>query len=105
MPIQPRYGWLYPIDSCELSVAIRFARAGGRCEGCSRPHERKVVHLGDGRWFDEDVRAWRDERGRVIKGLPRPEQLALPLATTRIALACAHVDQDPTNNWQGTMAA
>ena len=27
-----------------------FRRAGGRCEGCGRPHGQMVLHLGDGRW-------------------------------------------------------
>ena len=51
MPIRPEYRWLYPIDWRELSVAIRFKRAGGRCEQCRRPHGKRVRHLGDGRWW------------------------------------------------------
>lgn len=49
MPIRRHHRWLYPIDWRELSDAIRFRRAGGRCEGCGRPHGRAVLHLGDGR--------------------------------------------------------
>ena len=36
MPIRWQYRWLYPIDWRELSAAIRFRRAKGRCEGCER---------------------------------------------------------------------
>ena len=45
----------YPIDWPQLSGAIRFGRAKGRCEHCRRPHGRLVFHLGDGRWWDEEV--------------------------------------------------
>ena len=47
MPIRRELRWLYPIDWRELSIAIRFKRAKGRCEGCDRPHDRLVMHLGD----------------------------------------------------------
>ena len=50
MPIRPEYRWLYPIDWLQLSAMIRFARVGGRCEHCGRPHGEIVLHLGDGRW-------------------------------------------------------
>ena len=51
MPIRPEVRWLYPIDWRELSIAIRFRRAGDQCESCGPPHGRRVVHLGDGRWW------------------------------------------------------
>jgi hypothetical protein len=49
MPIHREYRWFYPIDWPQLSAAIRFGRAKGRCEHCRRPHGRLVFHLGDGR--------------------------------------------------------
>ena len=49
MPIRPEYRFLYPIDWPQLSAMIRFARAGGRCERCGRPHGQLIWHLGDGR--------------------------------------------------------
>lgn len=57
MPVRPELRGLYPIDWRELSRAIRFGRAKGRCEQCGRPHDWVISHLGDGRWFDpeEDV--------------------------------------------------
>ena len=40
MPIRREYRWFYPIDWPQLSAAIRFGRAKGRCEHCRRPHGR-----------------------------------------------------------------
>ena len=74
MPIQPQHRWFYPIDWPQLSAAIRFKRAKGRCEGCRRPHGKLVCHLGDGRWWDAQARIWRDGRGKTLKGL-RPLRL------------------------------
>ena len=67
MPIRPENRWLYPIDWPQISDHIRFGRAGGRCEQCGRPHKRRVAHLGDGRWWDVEARAWRSGRGRKVK--------------------------------------
>ena len=97
MPIHPRYKWLYPIDWPQLSAMIRFERAKGRCEKCGRPHGREIRHLGDGRWWDEEENTWRNGRGRA---LPRLVGMGedVPLRTTRVVLAAAHLDHDPSNN-------
>ena len=98
MPIKPELRWLYPIDWPQLSLAIRFGRAAGRCEGCCRPHGARVWHLGDGRWWDEDAATWRDGRGRRLAGAA-PGGLAFDrLARTRVVLAAAHRDHDQTHN-------
>ena len=93
MPIRPSQRWFYPIDWAELSFAIRFDRAGGRCERCGRPHGETVWHMSrervagrQGLWWDEHHRdnrrrtggAWRCERGRVVPAavLPPPAALA-----------------------------
>lgn len=48
-------------------TVIRFGRAKGRCEDCGRPHGREpVVHLGDGRWWDEEAASWRDGAGGLV---------------------------------------
>ena len=60
MPIRREYRWFYPIDWPQLSAAIRFGRAKGRCEHCRRPHGRLVFHLGDGRWWDDEAATWRN---------------------------------------------
>ena len=46
MPIRREYRWFYPIDWPQLSAAIRFGRAKGRCEHCRRPHGRLVFTSG-----------------------------------------------------------
>jgi hypothetical protein len=97
MPIRPEYRWLYPIDWPQLSALIRFERAKGRCEGCGRPHGRFVCHLGDGRWWDPERSAWRDGQGRALGRVDTENLLAL-ISTTRVVLATAHRDHDPTNN-------
>jgi len=96
MPIRPELRWLYPIDWTQLSHAIRFGRAAGRCERCRRPHGAAVRCLPDGRWQEAEGGPWRDGDGRRCVAV-RPEELAAA-RTTRVVLAAAHLDHDPTNN-------
>ena len=96
MPIRRELRGFYPIDWKQLSAVIRFERAKGRCEACGRPHGRLVQHLGDGRWWDEERSAWRDGRGRALPRLKLPEGAAVK--HTKVVLATAHLDHDPTNN-------
>jgi hypothetical protein len=96
VPIRPDLRWLYPIDWPELSRAIRFGRAQGRCETCRRPHGHTVTCLPDGRWLDPEAGLWRDGRGRGCT-LPSPADFA-QRRTTRVVLAAAHLDHDPANN-------
>jgi len=106
VPIRPEIRWLYPIDWRELSITIRFRRAGGRCEGCGRPHGRLVVHLGDGRWWDAERGAWRDGEGRMLRrALPDADALLMRVRITRVVLATAHRDHDPTHNRSRNLAA
>jgi hypothetical protein len=57
-----------------------------------------VIHLGDGRWRDEDARVCRYDRGRT------PTRLAASLANdsrlqvTRVSLATAHLNYDRGDN-------
>ena len=105
MPIRRQHRWLYPIDWRELSASIRFRRARGRCEGCGRPHGRSVLHLGDGRWWDEDQQRWRDGTGRWVRRLKPPHSVILPTRHTLVVLATCHLDHDPTNNVASNLAA
>ena len=98
MPIRREQRWFYPIDWAQLSAVIRFRRAQGRCERCRRPHGGLVYHLGDGRWWDEQASTWRNGKGRALRRLPPLNRLGQPLQSTRVFLACAHVDHDPTRN-------
>lgn len=97
MPIRPELRWLYPIDWTELSRVIRFERAKGRCETCGRPHGRLISHLGDGRWFDPDTECWRDGQGMAIDWIGFPDYGG-QLRRTRVVLATAHLDHNPSNN-------
>lgn len=104
MPIRPENRCLYPIDWPQLSAVVRFKIAGGRCQHCKRPHGRTVQHLGDGRWFDEDTATWRDGNGRTIRSRSPRSLLSEPL-TTRVVLATAHLDGNPTNNGAANLRA
>ena len=103
--LRRHHRWLYPIDWRELSDSIRFRRAKGRCEGCGRPHGRVVMHLGDGRWWDDEQHVWRDGSGKALRCLPPPHSTVLPMRRTRVVLATAHRDHDPTNNDGANLAA
>jgi hypothetical protein len=95
MPIRPDLRPLYPPDWPELSRRVRFERAGGRCQRCRRPHLTEVRCLPDGRWFDETARTWRDRCGRPARW---PDLIDIvDLRRTRVVLAAAHLDNDPTN--------
>ena len=101
MPIRAEHRWLYPIDWPQLSAAIRFGRAKGKCEHCHRPHLAQIWHLGDGRWWDVTSATWRDYRGRGVRAFPSLDQLR----RTRVVLACAHLNHDPTSNSPRNLAA
>src|SRR5690348_15674164 len=96
MPIRPAFRALYPPDWPALSRHVRFERAGGRCQGCGRPHLARVRCLPDGRWFDEVAQTWRDRRGRPARW---PDLIEVTkVRQTRVVLAAAHLDNNPANN-------
>jgi hypothetical protein len=96
MPIRAEFRRLYPPHWRALSQRVRFERAGGRCQGCGRPHLARVRCLPDGRWFDEAAGTWRNRRGRPDRW---PDLLeAGQVRLTRVVLAAAHLDNDPANN-------
>jgi len=97
MPIRKGLRGFYPIDWRQLSDVIRFERAKGRCETCGRPHGCVIHHLGDGRWFDSDAEIWRDEQGRAIDWIDF-SQYQGRLRQTRVILATAHLDHNPSHN-------
>ena len=67
-----------------------------RCQRCGRPHLALLRCLPDGRWFDEQAATWRDRRGRPARWPDLVE--ATRFRMTRVVLAAAHLDSDPTNN-------
>jgi hypothetical protein len=96
MPIRREFRLLYPSNWPALSRRVRFERAGGRCQGCGRPHLARVRCLPDGRWFDETARTWRDGRGRPARW---PDLIDVShVRLTRVVLAAAHLDNNPANN-------
>jgi hypothetical protein len=98
LPINRELRWFYPIDWPEISRRVRFERAGGVCERCGRPHGETVRCLPDGRWFDAVRHTWRNGRGRPARW-PDIEE-AVEFRQTRVILAAAHLDHDPSNNRQ-----
>ena len=58
---------------------------------------RRVQHLGDGRWWDEEDQIWRNGRGRSLPRLALVND-TIAVRTTKVVLATAHLDHDPTNN-------
>ena len=104
MPIRREHRFFYPIDWPQLSMAIRFGRARGRCEGCGRPHGQIVHHLGDGRWWDTEAGRWRDGRGRLTRIAVAVDVLGR-VQTTRVALAAAHRNHDTADNTNANLAA
>ena len=86
----------YPSDWPEISRKVRFERAGGVCQTCSRPHGARVRCLPDGRWFDAERGTWLNGRGRPARW---PDLLeTVQIRETRVILAAAHPDHDPRNN-------
>jgi hypothetical protein len=101
MPIRREFRALYPAHWSELSRRVRFERAGGTCERCGRPHGMELRCLPDGRWFDPRLRTWRNRHGRLARW-PDLEEMTRQY-TTRVILAAAHRDHDPTNNRFGNL--
>ena len=64
-----------------------------------------VCHLGDGRWWDRDKKQWRDGRGRPLWQLPALWLWKGTIRSTRVVLACSHLDHDPTNNRPSNLKA
>lgn len=96
MPIRAAFRALYPSNWRALSQRVRFERAGGRCQGCGRPHLEDVQCLPDGRWFDPTSLTWRDRRGRPARW---PDLIDMVrMRRTRVVLAAAHLDNNPANN-------
>src|SRR3954465_1570471 len=89
-------GRVYPIDWPQLSRYVRFERAGGVCQSCGRPHGEIVRVLPDGRWYDAARQTWRNGRGRPARW-PTIEE-AIRMRQTRVVLAVAHLDHNPSNN-------
>lgn len=80
MPVRAELKHLYPKNWPEIAAAIKWGRAGGRCE-CAGECGRSPEHLAD-----EDVRC-RNRHGGPVWGSAR--------AAARVVLACAHLNHTP----------
>lgn len=103
MPIPPDLRPYYPPDWNEISAAVRFDRAQGRCEACDRPHGYTVTGLRDGRWYDPTRGDWRGP-----DGIPAlwPDIIDTSNARAwRVRLAACHRDHDPRNNAPANLLA
>jgi hypothetical protein len=96
MPIRPEMRGYYPSNWPEISRRVRFERAAGTCQACGRPHGVKIRCLPDGRWFDPTSHTWRNSRGRTARWPDLVEKIRE--RQTRVILAAAHLDHDPSNN-------
>lgn len=96
MPIRPELRVFYPRDWPQISRRVRFERAAGMCQRCGRPHGMTVRCLPDGRWFDPARHTWRNGRGRLARWPDLVE--SVEVRQTRVILAAAHLDHDPSNN-------
>jgi hypothetical protein len=96
MRIKPEMRGFYPIDWPDISRRVRFERAAGMCQGCGRPHGMTVRCLPERRWFDATHHIWRNGHGRPSRWPDLIETARMQ--QTRVVLAAAHVDHDPSNN-------
>jgi hypothetical protein len=97
MPIRQDLKPLYGAGWPDVSNRIRFDRADGFCENCQRPHDAIFYSLSGGGWIDPATgEAW-------LAGVPASELKIV--GTTRLMLACAHLDHDPTNGADENLSA
>jgi hypothetical protein len=95
MPIRRELRDLYPAHWRELSRRVRFERAHGMCQGCGRPQRRHRT-LPAGRPM---VRSGPKHLARPSRPPRWPDlEQMVRLRTTRVVLAAAHLNHDPTNN-------
>ncbi|RYB04440.1 hypothetical protein D3272_13470 [Lichenibacterium ramalinae] len=64
-----------------------------------------MLHLRDGRWWDEDAERWRDGVGKWLRPMRPPHSVIEPTRTTQVVLATAHRDHDATNIVAGNLVA
>ncbi|WP_139215660.1 hypothetical protein [Methylobacterium sp. UNC300MFChir4.1] len=78
----------------QVSATIGLRRVGGSCERCQRRHGQNFYHLGDGRWWDMAVFAWRGDDDEILRVQPMEEDLG-PIAVTRVRLTVTRRNRDP----------
>jgi hypothetical protein len=101
MPIRTELRWYYPIDWPQLSQWVRFTRGHGRCDHYRRPHNTTIICTSDGKWRDDSTGVWRNEKGHRIAA---PTDIT-NLRETRVLLAAAHLDHEPSHNHARNLAS
>lgn len=104
MPTRPALLDYYPPNWREISRRVRFDRAGGLCESCTRPHGGFIYQMGDGRWRALGAAdGWRDDRGAPVPG---PEiRLGDRVRIVQVYLTCAHRNHWPPDVADDNLAA
>lgn len=103
MPIRPEFRWLYPIDWPLISRYVRFERAKGRCERCSRPDGVTIEQLPDGRWLDQEAGVWKNDLGEDANWPDAVDYAHIKRKSIR--LSAAHLDHDPSNSHSNNLMA
>ncbi|TXN75527.1 hypothetical protein FV228_03650 [Methylobacterium sp. WL18] len=89
--------FFYSVVWLQVSATISLRRGGGSCEHCQRPHGQSVYHLGDGRWWDMAVFAWRGDDGEILHVQPMAEDLG-SIEITRVMLTVTRRNRDAGAN-------
>lgn len=89
MPISKEKKHLYPKDWKEISLRIRFERAGGRCENCNAPHGEVIIR------YPGEVTNWRFIQSTMYDPTDDPIGRGRPV---KIVLTTAHLNHDPQDN-------
>src|SRR5512135_1991598 len=98
----PRRGTTHTQQADAEKAAEAFIAGAGGLPEQAVVHKTPVMirfdrGLSDGRWYDPARQTWRDRQGRIARW-PDLEQMAR-LRTTRVVLAAAHLDHDPTTDY------
>ena len=85
------------VSTLNQNLDLQLASAVRRYPVRARQGPLVILHLGDGRWWDEEVQTWRSGRSRPLPCLFIDP--AVPVTRiTKVVLATAHLDHDPSNN-------
>jgi len=105
MPIRPEQRALYPKDWRAISKRIR-ERDGQHCKWCKAPNGKTIargVGSDAGTYMLENGDVHRDDTGRRL-GCARGSEYEAG-SYPRIVLTVAHLDHDPTHNYESNLAA
>lgn len=64
-----------------------------------------MVHLGDGRWWDEEAASWHNGAGQIVCLAVGADDVLGTARTTRAVLATAHRNHDMADNAPANLTA